>query len=175
MLGANKFVLRQTKDSKFSHYDGSIEDVLKLAAAHWSERKPGYMSGVVEVSVPAKGFYSGVVKVTPGMDLSSECAHRKGGEERGEEPFIQTVAQTQEKQKATYVVLIFYHEDRLDDAIKEWELITMNASLDADEPMPSVAMARNILGLPGGNKDDSSTVQDLARSVIYWSTRAMIG
>ena len=64
-VGVNVFVLRQTADSKFSHFDGSFEQVAEMTD-FWFEQqgKPGYRDGVMLVRVPASGFFCGVVEVT---------------------------------------------------------------------------------------------------------------
>jgi hypothetical protein len=173
-LGVNKHALKHTKDSKFSHYDGPIEELIKLAEARWGFAKDGYMEGVMEVTVPSDKVYCGVVKVKPGMNLRSVCDFRPGGEERGEDAYIQTTAIGPTKLKAKFTRLAFYHRDLLDGTGEEWQLVTILASLDEDEPMHPIAMARNHLGLPGGS-EGTFTADQFAQSVIYWSTRTMIG
>lgn len=49
------FVRRQTRESRFSYFDGSWEQLEALVVAYWSERKPGYRDGVVLVPVPVEG------------------------------------------------------------------------------------------------------------------------
>ena len=40
--------------------------------------------------------------------------------------------------------------------------------------MHPVAMARNMLGLPGGS-EATYTAEEFATAIVYWSTRAMCG
>ena len=68
---------RQTRESRFSYYDGSWEQLEALVADHWSERKPGYRDGVVLVPVPVEGFYSAVVETEPGDQFTTIMEARR--------------------------------------------------------------------------------------------------
>jgi len=198
-VGINPFVRRQTADSRFSHFDGDLDAVADMAALWWSSaREPGYRDGVVLVSVLPKGFFSGVVEVTEETPLLTTFEARQ----RGEDPVLVTVALKGEKLPAGRVDLVLYRRDVLLEDFererkaaeekgetfskteagyaptgREWELVSINAEPgEADEPAPLTpdAMARNYLSLPGGTKADYSA-EEFARSILYWSCRAMIG
>ena len=62
----NNFVLRQTRDSRFSHADLSWKQIIKIACNNRHNIKQGYREGVIEISLKGEdltSFYSGVVKL----------------------------------------------------------------------------------------------------------------
>jgi len=177
-IGINPFVRRQTPDSRFSHFDGELQRVANMAKDMFSKAKPGYRDGVLLVSVPASGFYSGVVELTAETKLKTTFEARR----KGEDPVKVTVAIGADKLPAEHVELVLYRRDVLleegPDAVGsecEWELVSINARPTPEaEPMTPDAMARNFLELPGGTKADY-TAEEFARSILYWSCRAMAG
>jgi len=176
LVGINEFVRRQTPDSKFSHCASSFEVLAALVAGSLSEGKTGYKDGVLLVSVPPEGFFSGVVEVTEGTPLKATFESRR----KGEAPFVQVVAVGGEKLPAKAVEIVLYRHDVLaaDNEASteaEWEIISINARpTDEPEPMTPMAMARNMLGLTGGTKAEY-TAEEFARAIVYWSARAMRG
>jgi len=176
-IGLNSFAKRQTADSKFSHYAGSEEDLLKLVAAHFDGAKPGYMDGVLEVSVPADGFFSGVYNLAQGDEVRQLVASFEARRE-GEEPYVDVVACDVTKQPAVVVNLILYRKDVLGDEAstgKEWEIVSINARMSEEpEPMHPVTMARNFLGDAGGTEAEY-TAKQFAEAIKYWSQRVMVG
>ena len=84
----NSFVSRQTADSRFSHFEGSSEELLDLVASNFDKAKPGYKDGVLLVPVPCNGFFSGVVEITPETTLRATFEARR----EGEAPFVQIEA-----------------------------------------------------------------------------------
>lgn len=175
-IAINSFVRRQTAHSKFSHYDGNFEEVLSLVGRHFASAQPSGRDGVVAVPLPPEGFFSGVVEVSADTQLRAVFAARR----RGETPYLQVEAVGAVKLPARYVEAILYRHDILlatGDAETEagWELISLNARpTEEPEPPTPVAMARNMLGLPGGSPA-SYTAEEFAAAIIYWSTRAMCG
>jgi len=173
-IGINAFVRRQTSESKYSHYEGEMP--VFLAATHFDKAKPGYRDGVVLVPVPAKGFFSGVVEVTPETSLRATFGARR----EGELSYVSVEAVGATKLPAKHVELVLYRRDVLledNDASTEceWELISINARpTEEEEPLTPMAMARNFLKLEGGTKADYSA-QEFAEAILYWSTRAMRG
>jgi len=177
-IGIHSLVTRQTPGSRFSHFDGTLQQVAVLGVEHFDAGgKPGYREGVRLVSVPAAGFFSGVVEVTPDTDLRATFEARSAGED----PYLSVVAVGGEKLPALHVELVLYRRDVLledgPDAAKtgaDWELISINARPTAeDEPMTPMAMARNMLSLPGGT-EATYTAEEFARAILYWSCRANI-
>ncbi len=174
-IGVNVFVRRQTRESGFSYFDGALQRVANLAKDYFPG-KTGYRDGVMLVSVPAEGFFSGVVGICPDTKLVATFAARK----EGEEPFVSVRAIGAETLPAGHVELVLYRRDvLLEDASGttecEWELVSINARPTKEpEPMTPMAMARNFLVLEGGTKA-SYTAQQFADSILYWSTHVMCG
>lgn len=86
-FGANPFVLRQTDESEFTHFDdggpveGSWDRLLELVRENYHRAKPGYREGVCLVPVPPEHFYTGVVALKEGDKLVGEYRARRPGEE----------------------------------------------------------------------------------------------
>lgn len=177
-VGINAFVRRQTEESKFSHFNGGLEAVRKLALDLIQDHStPGYRDGVVLISVPnCLGFFSGVVEVTPETELRATFGARRDGEL----PYVSVEAVGATKLPAKHVDLVLYRRDVLledGDASTEceWELISINARPTKEpEPLTPMAMARNLLKLEGGTEADY-TAEQFAQAILYWSTRAMRG
>ena len=170
----NQLCRRQTADSRFSHFAGSEADLLALVSAYFDSRTPGYTDGVWLVPVPPERFFSGVVRVTEGMELKAQFTARA----KGEQPYIDVVAVGGEKLPAQTVNLVLYSHallgnDATTDA--EFEVVSINASAETGtEPLTPMAMARNFLNLPGGTAA-TYTAEEFAKSIAYWSQRAMRG
>lgn len=175
-IGINAFVLRQTHDSKFSHFEGSAQQVANMAKDFFARAKQGYRDGVVLVPVPLKGFFSGVVEVSPDTELRATFGARR----EGETSFVSVEAVGADKLPAKHVDLVLYRRDVLledGDASTEceWELVSINARpTEEPEPLTPMAMARNFLKLEGGTEGDYSA-KEFADAILYWSTRAMRG
>jgi hypothetical protein len=175
-IGVNVFVLRQTAESRFSHYAGS--SLVPLVEENFSQAKSGYRDGVLLVSVPPMDFYCGVVEVTPETTLQATFKARK----EGEQPYIVVEAVDAKKLPAKVVEVVIYRRDTLleegPDAVSteaDWEIVSINARpTEEEEPLTPMAMARNFLELPGGTKAEY-TAEEFARSIEYWSRRAMVG
>ncbi len=81
----NKFVTRQTPESKFSSINPNclapFQDpwmLLRfLVYENWNERKPGYRDGVVLVPLPGVFFLSPVTTLVAGMNLSATYQPRR--------------------------------------------------------------------------------------------------
>jgi hypothetical protein len=169
----NPFAKRQTPNSKYSHFDGSWDELIELVQDHFN----GSEKGVVAVDVPAEKFFSGVTKLGEDSVLKAEFAARR----KGEEPYVQITAIGGAKVPASSVQIIIYsHKALADDASgdADWEIVSINASStirdgEAEPPTP-VAMARNFLEMAGGTKREY-TADEFARAIIFWSQHAMIG
>lgn len=177
-IGVNQFVRRQTAESKYSHFEGSWDELVELVETNFYYcRKPGYRDGVILVLVPPGRFFSGVVEVTPDTQLRATFAARH----EEERPFIQVEAVGAEKLPARAVEIVLYRRDVLLEEPggastgADWEIVSINARPTCEsEPLTPVAMARNFFVLPGGTKAEYAT-EEFARSIIYWSKRAMRG
>lgn len=173
IFGVNALTLRQTAESKYSHFSGSTNELLELVSHGFNFAKE-VRDGVASVPVPPEKFFSGVVEVTPDTPLRTVFSVRR----KGEDPYVQVEALGGKKLPAKVVEIICYRHDVLgSDASTdaEWEVVSINARpTDEPEPPTPVAMARNFLELPGGTKATYSA-EEFARSIIYWSRRAMRG
>jgi hypothetical protein len=173
-IAVNEFVKRQVPESRFSHFAGTWDELVALVELHFGEAKPGYKDGILLVPVPPEGFFSGVVELSEDTPLRAEFAARR----KGEEPYLQVVAVGGDKLPAKMVEVVLYRHDVLgSDASTdaEYEIVSVNARpTEEPEPQTPVAMARNFLELAGGTKAEYSA-EDFARSIIYWSKRAMRG
>jgi len=175
-VAINSFVRRQTAASKFSHFEGSFEDLVALVEANLDKGVQGYRPGVLLVPVPAEGFKSGVVEVNETTELKATFGARL----RGELPYIDVVAVGGEKLAAKFAEVVLYShavlaEENEAETEAEFEVISINArATDVPEPMHPVSMARNHMGMVGGTKAEY-TAEQFAEAIVYWSQRAMKG
>lgn len=171
-IKCNEFVKRQVQNSPFSYFDGSWEQLEDLVVQNFETFKPGYKDGVRLVSVPAKGFYSSIVAITPETELIAKFAPRR----EGEESVISIYARGQ-KMPAKHVDIVIYSSEVLaeneeNSSTAEWEIVSINARVtDEPTPMDPITMMRNYLHLPGGTKGDFSA-EDFAKSVYFYSKHA---
>jgi hypothetical protein len=173
-IRCSEFVKRQTKDSRFAYWEWTWEELEALVLKHFSEQQPGYRDGVVLIPVPPEGFYSSIIRVHAGDELSSTCEARQDGEG----PAIVTTVLNQSKTPARKVDIVLYRSDVLDEdhsrsTDADWEIISINASpIEQDVPMHPLTMAHNELHLEGGTKAEYSKEQYL-NSIIFWSQYSM--
>ncbi len=176
LVGTNAFVRRQTKDSPYSYTTLSWERLETLLAVYMEigyrkGDKPGTIIVDIPSSVAERYFYTGVVEVTKDTELIPQFTPRRNGEQ----PYIQVRARGPKLQAKYAEVVLYSHETLGAEASTEcpWEIVSINARVsDESEPPTPMAMARNMLGLPGGT-DATYTAQEFAESIVYWSTRAM--
>lgn len=174
----SEFVKRQTKESGYSHFEGSWNELADIANSYINTNmvKPGYKNGVILISLPRFELYkfkSATVSVTDETKLNVSYAPRQ----KGEASFIRVSAKAN-KQPAKAVELICYRADVLEEdsdrsTTAEWEIIAIKArsSLD-EEPMDPYTMARNFLHLKGGTKGEF-TAEQFAKSIVYWNNHSM--
>jgi len=185
-IGVNKFVERQTKDSNFSYFDGSWEDLIELTESYFTHQKEGYRDGVILIPVPPLNFYSSVLEMDDTIDIEVNFEARADGED----PFLFVTAQGAEKAPAKRVEIILYRHDVLDEdgdcsTDAEWEIVCINASPSEKEiPMDPMTRARNILHLAGGTdakiedltKDELiELVKNMAEEIVFWQTHVRTG
>lgn len=175
-VACGSFVKRQTKDSGYSHFNGSWEDLEKLVTAsmeHPETVTAGYRDGVILVEMAAHHFSSAIVDLTVKSKLIANFSPRR----EGEAPFIR-VAVKATKQPAKFAFIVLYRHDvlaenneRQTDA--EWEIVAIKARVSLEEdPMDPYTMARNFLHLEGGTKGDF-TAEQFAKSIVYWNSHSM--
>jgi len=174
-IKTNPFVTRQTPESPFGHYEGTWEELEKLTLEHMGNARQGYRPGVLLVPVPAKGFFSSMVDITPETPLETHFKARRPDEL----PYKSITAKGLFKQPALYVDIVLYSHallaedgDACSDA--DYEVISVNPRRTPEEvPMDPETLMRNHLGLAGGTKADY-TGDEFAKSILYWSTRCMV-
>ena len=176
MIKTNEFATRHTADSKFSHFEGTWEQLEALVTEHFAEAAPGYRDGVVLVPVPVDGFFTPVVPLEEGMELRSVFEPRR----EGEAPFVQTTVKgVGEKSPAKGVSIVLYHHDVLqeDDGAStdaEWEIVSIQARVtEGEEPMHPYTMARNFLHMDGGTKGEFSA-EDFAQAILFHFTHGQL-
>lgn len=173
-IACSLFVSRQTPESRFSHFEGTWDELVALVQVCFYKSFPGYKNGVLLVPVPADRFRCGVVEVTEGIELKATLVTRRPSED----PYIDVVAVGGEKLAARVVEIVVYSHATLGDEATtdaDFEIISVNARpTEEPEPMTPVAMARNMLERPGGSAA-TYTADEFARAVLYWQTRAMRG
>jgi hypothetical protein len=180
-IACSNFVKRQTKESGFSHFSGTWDDLailVKSATKNPQNIIPGYRPGVILVKLPGAGvhdiigsfcFYSGVVKLNPSTKIEAVFEPRMPGES----PYIRLGARAN-KQPAKRVEIVCYRAEVLDEdndrsTNADWEIISIKAMIyDDEEPMEPYTMARNFFHMNGGTKADF-TAEQFAKSIIYWN------
>jgi hypothetical protein len=188
-IGINKFVReRQTRDSKFSHFEGTWQELIEQVEMNFEHAVEGYRPGVLLVPVGPLRFMSSIVPVDDETPLEATFGSRR----EGEESHLGIVSTGGKKAPAKRVDIVLYHRDVLleDDDVEdvgpeEWQVISINASPSSvmDVPFAPVARARNILGMKGGTDakleeldvdELLALVKDMARATIFWSQHVMV-
>jgi len=176
VIGLNEFVKRQVKGSRFSYYDGTFDELVKLCNDEFktTENLSGG-DGVVLLDVPADKFYSGLVEITDTTTLQASFIKRQ----ENEAPYINVNAVDEEFTPAKSVTIVLYTYDRLrlnneQSTECEMEIICINANPTVEStPMTPLTMARNFLDLEGGTKS-VYTAEEFAKAIVYWSNHAMV-
>lgn len=170
------FVRRQSPRSKFSHFDGTWEELENLVEENFDKAKPGYREGVMLVPLAPAGFWASTVQVTPSTTLKATFGSRR----ENELSFVSVTAVNGEKMPAKAVDIVLYHRDVLAETGEatvdtEWEIVSVNAhATEEEEPMHPLTMARNMLQLPGGTKGEY-TGEQFAKSIAYWADKVLAG
>lgn len=172
------FVRRQTKESEFSYFEGTDDELLDLVTENFGNYKEGYRDGVVLVPVPPAGFYSSVVQLQPGDKLVGEFKARR----EGEQPVKEVRAAKGEKMRAIYVDIVLYRHDVLAEGNEQssnadWEIISINASMDLGAPLTVGALMRNFFCEEGGT-DTKMTPQEFVEALevsrAYWRDKCLL-
>ena len=171
-IGVSEFVKRQTKDSKFSYYNGAWENLVNLVEKNFDNQDKGYKDGVVLINVPSENFFTSIVKLNKGDELNATFASRQDFEE----PVISVTVKNKEKMPAKVVKIVLYRydvlaEDNNNSGDYEWEIISINAQPYDFVPMNPVTMMRNELHLPGGTSANY-TKEEYLKAIHFWSHHA---
>ena len=171
---------RQTPESRFSHFDGSEQELLNLIFDNFFDGKMGMREGIWHVTVPPQGFKSGVVQLNKGDALRGVFEARQDDETPRK--VVTTIGR--EKLPARHVEIILYSKGVLEEnpaykASADWEVISINASpTDGPTPIAPAALIANHFGMSGGSDTDYTSAQfekALKESVMFWHDKAMCG
>jgi len=176
---------RHTQENKYSHFGGSWDQLIQLVKQNFSMAKQGYREGVLEVPVPAEGFFTSIVELKPGAQIAAKYEARR----EGEDPYMQLTQSGGEKSPAKSVMVILYSHDALAEGNEEntgadWEIVSINASPwegaeGESEPLMPEALMRNYFEEPGGSKMEATSaeqfVEMLKKSRDYWRKKIMLG
>jgi hypothetical protein len=180
-FGANPFVLRQTAESEFTHFEGGWDRMLELVAEHFAEAKPGYRDGVCLVPVPAEGFFCGIVELQEGDKLTGGYDARRPGEEPRKT--TRAVSEGKTKLPCVAVDVVLYSRETLDESNedrtgKDWDIISVNGRLTEGEmPIHPNTLMANHFELDGGTATGMSPEEfeaALRMSVMFWKNKAML-
>jgi len=180
-FGVNPFVLRQTPESEFTHFEGGWDRLLELVTEHFGDAKAGYREGVCLVPVPAEGFFCGVVELQEGDKLAGAYEARRPGEE----PRKTTRAASEGKTKmgAAQVEIVLYSREVLaeggeDRTGQDWDVISVNGNpTDGEMPIAPMTLIANHFELEGGTATGMSSEEfekALRKSVLFWKNKAML-
>lgn len=183
------FAKRQTPESRFSHFNGTTEELISRVKLSLLYAIPGYRDGVIRVPInDIEGFFSSTVTLKEGDTFTGVYAPRKPGEM----PRKQIGVVGGQKMPAKRVEVILYHRDVLaeggentpqaDGKFAKWEIVSINATPTLDpEPMTVGTLLANHLHEAGSNDGGTSTgmtdeelVKALRVSFLYWRDKAMI-
>lgn len=179
----NDFVKRQTAESRFSHFNGSWDDLVDMVWWNWANSKPGYTDGVMLVNIPCDNFYSGIVQLKSGDKLSGGFEPRR----EGETPRKFVTSSEGQKAPAANVDIVLYSssllaregDNQLPDKVGNWEIISINASPTSGEmPIDPVVLMHNHFGSDGGTEtglSDTDFVKMLKESFCFWKDKVMCG
>jgi len=176
----SNFVRRQTKESRFSYYDGTENELLDLIKSNANDWVAGYRDGVALIPVPPENFFSGIVLLAAGDRFEGRYEARQ----EGEEPRKATWAIDGKKAPAKVVELVMYSHDVLvenneQSSDADWELISINASpTEEAAPIPVEALLANHFQVSGGTSTNMTAQEfetELRKSFLWWRDKGMAG
>lgn len=175
------FVRRQTKASRFSHFEGTEADLLARTVADFDSQNPGYRDGVVLVPMTdLSGFMSAVVVVEPGDQLVATFESRRDGEAPRK---TSRCAIGRSKAPAVRADIVLYRKDVLAEdpkhvSLGEWEIVSINCSpVDEDMPIEPSVLLHNHFESDGGSATGMSPealVEQLRVSHAWWADKAFV-
>ncbi len=189
-VGVNDFAKRQTRDSEFTNFNGTWDQLGLLATELLFDNKRfgdqlslpmlenGYREGVMILHVPEHmcyGFYTYTdFPMFDGMRLEANYEKVPG---REHEPPKVRIKIGEGKRKCNYVDIILYGHEVLEedgDASTDlpWEIVSVNGKLKKDTPpMDPMTIVRNWKHLPGGTEMKDAKPEDvlemLCQSIMY--------
>ena len=176
LIGISNFVKRQTKESRFSYYEGTWEELKALTTKCYKAGKvePGYRDGVVLVTVPNEGFYTSICKTDESSIFETVMEKRQ----ENESAFAVTTVVNGKKSPSKLTKIVLYsHETLKEDndtsCNSDWEIISINCEISEEgSPMRPVTMMRNQRHYEGGTAAEY-TVEEYMTAIEFWSTHAL--
>ncbi len=174
------FAKRQTPESRFSHFEGSEQELLELVFDNFFSGKEGYRDGVWLIQVPPEKFMSGVAQLSEGDTLQGTFEARR----KGETPRKVVTTTGRKKLPAGHVEIVLYRRDVLEEdpdytPVADWEVISINASPTSESvPIAPSALIANHFGMSGGTDTKYTALEfeeALRESVMFWHDKAMCG
>ena len=174
-IKTSEFVKRQIKNSRYSYFDGTWEELEKLTEDNFHNYTDGYRAGVVLVPISPERFYTSLCKIDDNSIFETKFESRREGEASRKV----TLLKNGKKSKAKFVNIVLYRYDVLlenneNSTEARWEIVSINASLVKNEPMHPMTMARNMLNEVGGTKA-TYTGQQFAEALWFWKDYTMYG
>jgi len=179
-IGISEFVKRQTKESQFTHFNGTWDELVELLnhlqkADDFIDVKDGYRDGVKLISVNPNKFYTYTdFPMFEGMNLDAQWGKTAGREHEAPKLQVQIL---ESKVKCRYVDIILYRKDVLEEdgdpvTGAEWDIVSINGRLKKDpKPIDPMTIVRNWKHLPGGTEMKGRTAEDvlemLCESIMY--------
>ena len=187
-VGINKFVCRQTRESRFTWTTHSFERVAEMARESFENAmrghgawRPGYRDGVVQVPVNPEGFFTPIVEVTEDDVWVEEWKSRREGEDPRKVVMVERNGRPDSP--CGYVEVIMYRKDVMAENGEnstdcDWEVVSINGRMTPEpEPMRPEAMEANHRGKSGGTATgwtEAEFEKNYAESVAYWNKYAMM-
>jgi hypothetical protein len=168
----NPFYRRQTTESKFSHFDGTDEQLLKEVEQNFPLRREGKRNGayIVPISpvVENARCYTPVVPVHRHSFLNTEVVAKAHGT-----PLI-CASLIGKKRAAEFAEVVIYERTqlvRIGEASggADYEVVSLHASDVERQPSHPYEIARQVLN--EGAKYDS---HEICEAIIYWGTHAFV-
>jgi len=186
----NSFVRRQTSDSSFTHFEGS-DDMLLTRLDRSTKTKPGYREGVTLVILEgedAEGFYTGLVTLQDGEELTGKFEARREGETPRKSIRAKAVLRNVgkaivTKQPCKMVEVVLYgHEVLAEDGDAEselpWEIISLNGyPTEEAAPIAPDTLCHNHFESDGGTATGMSAEEfeaAMEESFAYWKDKALL-
>lgn len=176
----NSFVRRQTKESPFSYWTISDQELIRRITLGFDKKKPGYRDGVWLVPIDPTDIYSSIAQLKEGDLLLGEYAPRRQGEEPRQSSYLLSGPLGGHKMPAKSVNVVLYSHDvlaerRENESDRDFEVISVNGEISEEEsPIPPDALIANHFELSGGtatNLSDQDFVALLKKSVLFWKDK----
>ncbi len=178
-IGWSDFARERYRPGKgHSYFVGEEAALIELIREHWEGRRPGHgresLEQVIIVPLPPVSFVCGTVKVDENSQLHAAFSRRQSGEEA----YIEIGADGP-REPAVHAAVVLYsaatllENDGERSGDTDWEIVSVQASPVADEPMRPLTMSRNQLSKTGGTPCEYSA-REFAEAIWYWSARCSV-